>query len=461
MTPEAIVIGAGPAGMTAAAILAEAGVATLVLDENPAAGGQIWRGIEAAPATRRTLLGEDYAAGLAVARRLAASGADHRPGTTVWQLSSEREVGWTDGSRARLTTVPVVIVATGAQERPMPVPGWTLPGVMTAGGAQTLLKNAGIAADGAVFAGTGPLLYLVVRQYLAAGIRVAAVLDTTDRRQRSRALREMPAALTRPGPLLKGLAWMREITRAGVPRVRGVTALKVLGEEAATGIAWRAGHGDWQEIATEHVFLHQGVVPSVNLSMAAGLDHQWCDRQLCWRPETDAWGESTAEGIFVAGDGAGIAGWSAALARGEIAALGALTRLGRLGESDRDARAAAPRRALAAEERLRPFLDTWFRPADAFRLPPDDTIVCRCEEITAGALREAIGIGLAGPNQLKSYSRAGMGPCQGRSCGLTVHEMMAASTGRRPSELEPLRLRPPVKPLTITELADLETDDAG
>ncbi|MEM9147600.1 MAG: NAD(P)/FAD-dependent oxidoreductase [Pseudomonadota bacterium] len=463
--PEAIIVGAGPAGMAAASILAEAGAAVLLLDENPAPGGQIWRGVDAATAVHRSRLGADYAAGRRATRRLAASGARHLPGTTVWQLSplvTGAEIGWTDGQRARLATVPVVILATGAQERPFPIAGWTLPGVMSVGGAQTLLKSSSLAAEGAVFAGTGPLLYLVVAQYLAAGVPVAAVLETTAPGALGRAAWSAPAALRRPALLAKGLQWIAAIRRAGVRHIRGVRGLRVLGETAATGIAWRMGDGRWREIATEHVFLHQGVVPSVNLSMAAGLAHRWCPQQLAWVPRTDAWGQTGSPGLFVAGDGAGIAGWQAAEARGAVAAQAALVRLGRLSPVQARLRAAPDRRRIAAEGRLRPFLDAWFRPAEAFRVPEDpETVVCRCEEITAGALRAAIAQGLAGPNQLKSFTRAGMGPCQARSCALTLHETIAHQTGRPAGQIEPLRFRPPVKPLSISELADMTFDDGA
>jgi bacterioferritin-associated ferredoxin len=166
-------------------------------------------------------------------------------------------------------------------------------------------------------------------------------------------------------------------------------------------------------------------------------------------------------GISVAGDGAGIAGAEAAAERGRIAALGAAYRLGRLDAARRDRAAAAPRATLARFERGRAFLDALYRPARAFRVPDGDTIVCRCEEVTAERIRATVPLGAAGPNQMKAFLRCGMGPCQGRLCGLTVAELIADARGVPVSEVGYYRLRPPVKPISLAELASMpKTEDS-
>jgi len=466
MGHDVIVIGAGPAGMSAATTAAESGAKVLLLDDQPAPGGQIYRGIENAPKSRTDILGEDYLCGQSLAARFRRSGADYQPDTDVWQVTDEGEVGYSAEGRATLVRTPWIVIATGAMERPFPVQGWTLPGVMMAGAAQTLLKSSAIAAEGAVFAGCGPLLYLIVHQYLRAGISVAAVIDTTDRANRKRALLHIPAALSRWDLLAKGRRWMHEIKRSGTPVITGVTDLRICGEDAADGVAYRVGKGVWQEIASPHVFLHQGVVPNVNLSMSVGLTHDWDRRQLCWRPRTDEWGQASVDGIVIAGDGAGIHGALAAQAAGEISALGILCKAGQIAVPMRDQKAQVLRRILAKEQRIRPFLDAWFRPADHFRVPRDDgAIVCRCEELTFKDIVDTIDIGLAGPNQLKSFCRAGMGPCQGRFCGLTVQELIARETAQTAEAVGYYRLRPPIKPLLLEELANLQfsemDDDAA
>ncbi len=460
MAHDLIVIGAGPAGMTAAATAAECGLDVVLLDDQAAPGGQIYRGIETSTKRLSRVLGPEYGKGREIAERFRASGAGYLPETMVWQVTDDCEIACSGPGGSRLITAANIVLATGAIERPFPVPGWTLPGVLTAGGAQTLVKTSGLAAEGAVFAGCGPLLYLVAAQYVRAGIRVAAILETTAQAPLQRAVGKLSSALKRFDLLWKGQLWLAEIRRSGTPVIGGVTDLRIEGNGRSEAISYTTALRDWRSIETPHVFLHQGVVPNVNLSMSIGLAHHWHEDQLCWHPTTDTWGQTSNEAIFIAGDGGGISGAVSAAAAGEICALQVATRQGGMAADERDRRAEGPLRILEEEQRIRPFLDAWFRPADQFRVPADPaTIVCRCEEITRAEISEAVAIGLAGPNQLKSFTRAGMGPCQGRLCGLTVQEVIASETGRSMTEVGYYRLRPPIKPVRLQELADLQTDE--
>ena len=452
---ELIVIGAGPAGMAASQVAAEHGAKTLILDEQRSPGGQLYKAIEAMEGRQRPELGETYRNGLPLARAFRDSEVQYIPEASVWQLSRDREVGYSKDGTARIVSAKQIILATGAQERPFPIPGWTLKGVMTVGAAQILLKESAIGIGNAVFAGTGPLLYLAVHQYMAAGIPIKAVIDLTPRGNYLRALPHLPKALSGLAKILEGWQWTRDIAASGIPFIKGVGDLRVTGDDAVTGIEYRRG-GTWKRLDCEHVLLHQGVVPNVNISLAAGCDSHWDPLQACWAIAVDEWFQSSIPGIAVAGDGASIGGGAAAEERGRIAALGALARLGRIGAGERDRLARAHQAILRSEMRVRPFLDTLFRPADLFRVPRgSETVVCRCEEITLGQIREAVDIGCVGPNQLKSYTRCGMGPCQGRFCGLTVSELIADILDRPVAEIGYYRLRPPVKPLLLGELANL------
>ena len=173
---DAVVIGGGPAGLSAASLLATQGARTVLLDEQAAPGGQIYRAIEGASPALRTLLGEDYTCGAWLVDRLRASGAEWRPGSAVWQVTPDREVWVSREGSSELLRADVVMVATGAIERPVPGPGWTLPGAMTCGAVQILLKTSGLVAEGAVLAGSGPLLYLVAAQCIAVGVNAGLVV---------------------------------------------------------------------------------------------------------------------------------------------------------------------------------------------------------------------------------------------------------------------------------------------
>ena len=462
---QLVVIGAGPAGMAAAALAARRGARVLLLDENTGPGGQVYRAVETAPAGS-DVLGPDYERGELLAQDLRSSGADYVPGATVWRLgrsgdlsTPERiEVGYTQGGRAQMIRVPHVLVATGAMERPMPIPGWTLPGVMTVGAAQTILKSEAMVFDGAVFAGTGPLLWLAAAQYVRAGGVPRAILDTTPIANRLRTLKHLSLMFDRMSLVKKGLAWIKEIKRAGVPVYRGVRTLEARGDSRLRSVTFRTS-GARRTLETEHLLLHQGVVPNTQMTLGAGCAHRWDDAQLCWRPELGDFFETSIPGIRVAGDGGGIEGAEAAEHQGRLAGLAVLADLGLISMGERDTLGGAHLRAIAAERMFRPFLETLYRPADGYRIPADpDTLVCRCEEVTAGEVRQCVRLGAQGPNQLKAYCRAGMGPCQGRMCASTVSEIIAQERGTLVPRVGYLRPRPPVKPVTLGELADMDVE---
>ena len=169
------------------------------------------------------------------------------------------------------------------------------------------------------------------------------------------------------------------------------------------------------------------------------------------------WGESSQANVFVAGDGAGIGGAEAAEPRGRLAALRVAARLGKLGDDEAEAAARVERKQLSHALALRPFLDALYAPRPQVFAPADETMVCRCEEVTAGELRERATQGRPGPNQLKAFTRAGMGPCQGRQCGYTMAHIVAAAQNRPIEEVGFYRIRPPLKPVTLGELASLDT----
>jgi len=461
--PEVAVIGAGPAGLAAAETLGAAHCTVTLIDEQPASGGQIYRGIGAASVERLHVLGPDYAAGRGLLDALDRPTVTHIPGATVWEVTRAGEVSFSAGRAARRITARQVIVCAGATERPMPFPGWTLPGVMTAGAGQILLKTAGLLPpDPAVLAGSGPLLFLVASQYLAAGVKVAAIVETTPAANRRAALAHLPGALLSHRYLRKGLALLAGLRRAGIPHYRGATGLRAEGGGRVEALSFTAG-GRAHRLPCAALMIHLGVVPNVQVTRALDLAHDWDALQQCWHPRHDGFGATGAKGIFVAGDGGGIAGAEAAVHSGRLAALGALAALGRIGTAERDRRAEGDRKALAWHRRARPFLDALDAPAPEFLDPPDETVICRCEEVTAGTVRGFVDLGCLGPNQAKSFGRPGMGPCQGRYCGLTVSSVIAARRGVPVAEVGYYRIRPPLKPVTLGELAamDLPDEDQG
>jgi len=297
-------------------------------------------------------------------------------------------------------------------------------------------------------AGQGPLLWLFAKQAVAAGAKLASIIDLSHGVPPA-ALRHLPRALMAPGYLLKGLAWQREVKRAGVP-IRHAEEIRAEGEGRLERVVIDGVAHD-----ADLLLLHDGVVPNTQVTRAIpGCVHDWDAVQACWRPRLDAWFNTTADGIMVAGDAGGIGGARAAAHAGRLAALEAARALGRMTHDQRDAEGGAERLALNRQLAPRAFLDALFPPRPAAAIP-DETILCRCEEVTAGRVREAVGLGCLGANQTKAFTRTGMGPCQGRVCGPAVHAVIAAQRGVDPATVDPFRTRFPTKPLTLGELAAL------
>lgn len=452
---DLLIIGAGPAGMAAAARAAERGLSVVVLDEQPRPGGQIWRDVERAAPLRGNILGGDYIAGLPHAQGLRHPRITHVAGSTAWQIDPSGEVAYSQDGIGQVARGRRILLATGALERPMPLPGWTLPGVMTAGAAQILLKSSGLVAHGAVLAGCGPLLYLVAAQMVRAGTPPLGVVETQTPFDMARAMWHLPRALIGWRYLAKGARLLGELRRAGIPRYRGATDLAVVGTDHVTAIRFRH-KGREHQIDCQTVLLHHGVTPNTQATRSLHLAHSWDDRQRCFRPETDCWGRSSLPNIFIAGDGAGIGGAQAAALTGTLAALAIAQDLGRLSSGDADLATRPLRLRLSIERAARAFLDTAYPPFAKALLPDDDTIVCRCEEVTAGSIRKMAAAGCIGPNQTKAFGRVGMGPCQGRYCGLGVTEILSAFHGQTQSRTGGYRIRPPLKPVTLQEIAAMD-----
>jgi octopine oxidase subunit A len=452
------IIGAGPAGLAAAITASGFGIKCAVFDEQPALGGQIYRSIESIPDTQAKLLGEEYSRGKKLVDAFRACNVDYFPSTQVWSLNRQREIGLLHDHQARMLTAEQVLVASGAMERPVPFPGWTLPGVMHAGAGQILFKSAAmVPAEGVVLAGSGPLLLLLAWQYLQAQVKVQALLDLTPLSHYLKALPKLPRALLARHYLTKGLSYQLDLWRAGIPNLQGVSALQAVGEESLQYVKFK--HlGREKTIESGLLMTHFGVIPHVWLTQAAGCTHQWDASQQCWRPEHDEWGCSSIDGILVAGDGAGIGGARSAEHAGRIVALQMLFALGKIKRQERNHLARDDRKWMQKERHVRPFLEVLFHIPRKNMLPTDETIVCRCEEITAGQVRTAVANGHADSNQVKFLTRCGMGPCQGRQCANAVAQIIADTSGKTIEQSGLYRGRPPVAPLSLGQLAALSSE---
>jgi thioredoxin reductase len=343
------------------------------------------------------------------------------------------------------------ILCTGAMDRVVPIPGWTLPGVTTMGAAQIALKTQGCAIGRrVVFLGSGPLLWLVAYQYAKAGADVAAVLDTTPFATK---LRATPGLVLGGATFAKGVFYVAWVRRRGIRIAEGVTPLAIEGgADGVSGVAWRDAKGREHRVGCDAVGMGWGLKPEAQLADLAAVPFRHDALQTNWVPVRDGAGRTPVPGIYLAGDGAGIGGADVAEMAGARAGLAVLEdaghRIDPIEIVTLDRRLAGQARFRAALERAFPF------PAHLARAMADDTMLCRCESLRAGELRAAARAEAAtGPapevNRAKAFTRVGMGRCQGRVCGAAAAEILAAELGCSVPQIGRLRGQPPVKPIPL------------
>jgi len=430
------VVGAGPAGLAAALAAADAGVRVVLLDAAPAAGGQFYRQ-PAKPlyARRPQRLYHAWQTWTTLRARLEAHVADGRISVLtdrhVWHVERAGSADTAAGGFAvhaligpaqqssETVAADALVLATGGYERVLPFPNWTLPGVLTAGGAQAMLK-AGLVLPGrrVVVAGSGPLLLPVAASLAAAGAKVEGLYESSAPRGFAP---HASALLGNPGKLAEGAQYAAELARHGV-RVRfrhTVTAAHGTDRIEAVTVArldaaGRVIEGSARRVPCDALAVGHGMLPHVEIAQTLGAELTGAGSVA-----VDAEQRTGVPNLWAAGETTGIGGAALAMAEGEIAGRSVAVRLSG-GEPDRTA--ASWNGAVRTRARLRAFaamLESAYTPAaDWAERVDDETIVCRCEEVSAAAVREAVTeLGATDLRTVKLLTRAGMGWCQGRICG--------------------------------------------
>lgn len=438
MNADLIVVGSGPAGIGAALGASRAGLAVLLLDEQHGAGGQVYRPRPlgfAPPADPDP----DHAIDVQLNNALTVSTVEMRFARKVWfagPAADGFELRAVGPYAAETLFASRLVAATGTTERIVPFRGWTTPGVMGLA-ATTIMLKAQRLLPGAnvVVAGVGPLLAAVAVGILKHGGRVAAVVDLAGPRDWAATL---PKLAARTDLLKRGLGWVAKIRRAGVPILSRHAVVGVAGGEQVTAVQVAAvdasgrPNGAPRTIAADSLAIGHGLVPATEMPRVLGAAVEYDAARGGWVTRADEYGATSVPGLYVAGDGAGVAGAAAALERGWLAGLAAARDSGKLA-AERFAAEAAPHRlaarraarfggAMARMMAIRPGLVAAIEP---------DTVVCRCEDVTRAEIDAAIQAGARDVNQLKSWTRCGMGPCQARICGDVVGELIAPAVGGR------------------------------
>lgn len=456
------VIGAGPAGTNAALAAARHGKSVVLLDEQPKAGGQVWRAKDAsilsAPDT------PESTAGNALRQELSDSAVTHLGDTRVWQTEQTGD-GWgihiLQGIGVQKLEARALILATGAREYVQPVPGWTTPGVVGLAGATALFKQTlTLPGKKTIVAGTGPLVFFVAAEIRRLGGRVAAVVTPNTRRDWLSAL---PAMLSRPDLLRRGGLWVADLMLNRVPIHWGSAVSRVDGAAHVEAVQIAKLTRDWSptgetiRVEADSVCLGNGLIPAIEAPQLAGLPAEYRPELGGWVPEMGQDGATAKNGVFLCGDGAGIRGAAAAEVHGTLAGLSAAEFLG----SDTGAERRARRSRFDRAARFGLAMTALSVPRQGLAaLTTPDTIVCRCESLSRARVAAEIDSGAGSTNAVKSGLRAGMGPCGGKYCQTAVARMIASAEGRAEADIAPPTPRPPLRPVPVAAMAgDFDYND--
>ena len=457
---DALVVGAGLSGLVCAEKLAREGLKVIILDENPLPGGQFLRRLKASltPAELKAKPGP-VRTGHLFLEKVEQGKIRVLPLSEVVGIFDRNQVLVHEKDRTFCISPQLILLATGAREKFLPFVGWDLPGVISTGALQCFMKSSGLLPNKELlFHGAGPLLWAGAGEALKHGAKVQAILHT---HSLSRLLPK-PGQLRAQGPkLLEGVGYMaafcshrvRHRFKTVVIEARG----KGLLEEVITARLDSAGRvlmGTESRYQTQCLATGHGFAPNVELAQQAGCKLGFEPLLGGFIVQTTGGLQSSVENIFAAGEVTGIGGALKSLLEGELAALGMLKKLGRpFSDHDFTSLMAKRKAHLAFAEwlnRLTAYPDAWL-----YNLP-DDSIICRCEDITAGDLKNAVDQGYDTPLALKRFLRLGMGPCQGRTCLPIAYDFLAGYRNRPLAQDELLSIRPPLKPVPLGHLLEEE-----
>ncbi len=462
---EIVVVGAGPAGVAATVTAARAGAKVTLIEEYDRAGGQYFK----QPAS--SLGGDNFPPSLAeniqkgreLLAGLSHSNIDLRCNTLVWNVTPDRTLKlYSQGNMASPAGPDELqpkrlIIASGAYERVMPFPGWALPGVMTVGSAQLLLKGQGLlAGQRLLLAGTGPLLQLAGVQLLEAGAEVAAIVELQPRKK---FLTQAPKFWGHWDKVGQGLGYQRQLKKAGVPLKYGSTIVRALGKQEVegaiiAGVDDRGRPGGKEErLEVDTICLNFGFIPATELTRLAGCEQRFDPHFASLATVTNEDMETSQAGIFAVGEVRGIGGVDVALLEGRIAGMAASRQLGYdSNQADRDEKNLRQewRQARSVVETLGSMFTV--KPG-LCQLATDEVLVCRCEEVTAGEVRTAVRAGVTDLNGLKPWTRVGMGRCQGRVCAPILAQLVAHEAGLALEAVGSFTVRPPIKPIPLEAIS--------
>lgn len=459
-----IIVGSGLAGLNAAAVLAGRGPSILMIDENVAPGGQFLRtappGLGTGPGRENNRLRIKGQRLINIVRQ---QGVEVANCCQVVGLEPDRRLWFEDatGSLHEYRS-DVVVLATGAREKFLPFKGWTLPGVISTGAAQILLKSYGVLPGKTiVVAGCGPLPLVVASEMAAKGGRVKAFVDQIPYSAKLAMLKHLPTCLPKMLVGLKGLARLkvsgtRLFQRFKIIEARGGQKLEevVLGRMDSRG---RSRPGSETIMSLDTLAVGHGFVPNIELPQQAGCKLEYRENKGGWFVAVNDDMSTSVECIYAAGEATGLAGAHKSQVEGQLAGLAVARELGLVSDRRYEAESGRLRRIRHREMAFGNFINRISSPLPGLVEEIDDeTIICRCEDVSMGDVRQAMDNGFTTVDAVKKATRCGMGNCQARTCGPVLSQILTILAGRRAEDLMPFSVRFPIKPVAIGALAAMD-----
>ncbi|WP_196893800.1 NAD(P)/FAD-dependent oxidoreductase [Aureivirga marina] len=457
------IIGAGPAGLSAAIQLAEYGIKSTIYDENPKIGGAIFKqpekGLKNHPLKDETTFIK--------AKKLFDQFENHKSDITL-SMNTEvlgvfpltNEIGIAQDGVFRKISDTSLIVSTGCYERAQPFPGWTLPGIMSVGGLQLQVK-CGTVKPGhkAALIGTGPLLLVAAKQLHMSGVDVVAVVEAGKRKQLVSKAFNM---IANKSLLKEGVDYVNYLKKHNIPMYYGHGVVSASGDGQVQKVVVAPVDDKWYpnkeksfELEVDCIGIQYGYVPRIQFTDLLQCENSF-DKHLGGSfPQVDKWQRTTIEGVYSAGDNSGVYGADVAMLEGRLAALGYLIDTRVITESEAT-QIAAPliKEAQRYKKFQHSFHDFSGLKEGLLSLPEEDTIICRCENIKRSEIDRAIEAGVEEMPDLKINTRVGMGDCQGKMCGSFCREYLAHKNHKKEEDVMGLKPRFPLAPIAFESIVD-------
>jgi len=435
---DLVVLGAGPAGVAAANVASKEGAEVVIIDENSSAGGQIYRAPPNEFQPQNSFKSDEFREGEKQRNILKNSNVKALFKHRVWSVSSDLVVSTVGPNGLSSWHARSLIIANGALERIIPFPGWTIPGVIGLAASTILLKSQYVLpGQSTVVAGCGPLLIAVANGIIKSGGKVSAIIDLNSK---SDWIKAFPRLFSRPDQLFKGMSWFANIMKAGIKLYGGhaVTNTKQVDNVLRISIAPINSAGSILDSKNQKIVegdclaIGHGLFPSTEITRLLKAKHIYDPLKGGWVPLIDDDFRSSIPGVYIAGDATGISGAFSAVQKGRIAGMAAVRDLNVMSSQKYKAKIKSELIILKKNENFGKAAVRLmkFRP-ELIQTITSETIVCRCEDVFRSEIDEAIESGARDLNQLKAWTRCGMGPCQGRTCSEAIEAILASKVGSR------------------------------